>query len=410
MEDLEKSVTKIAESIEALDKKFADKSSVDELSRKVKELKADIQVIKDNRLDDPKFGFKSVGEYAIAVMKASDPSCSFENWDERLKILTKGPGTPTGVSQGYDPSVGFLFPPGFSPGLSEVQPAPDNLISLTRQIPIDPSQESITLNYVDDLDRSTGAIRGGVKAYWKSEAEQMVGTRPKLRQITLRPNELYSMAYATDKSLRNAPIALGAFLTQSLQQAVNFTIGDAIVNGDGVGKPIGIKNHSAKITVNKETGQAAGTLNEANLVKMWARIPAAFRGTAVWLANQDIESALYRMSRNVIKLDGTSLESADTPPVYNPETNTIFGRPVIFVEYAESLGTEGDIILWDPQHYLVATKTGQGPEMSIHFKFDVAESAFRFIFEIDGKPDHDQVIKPYKGNVTRSSIVTLQTR
>jgi HK97 family phage major capsid protein len=278
-----------------------------------------------------------------------------------------------------------------------------------RTIPIDKSAESVTLTYADDQNRTTG-IKGGMAAYWKAEADQMTGTKPKLRQIKLEPQELYAFAYATDKSLRNAPIALGAWLQAGMKEAVDFKIGDSIVNGDGAGKPRGLLVSPDKVSVAKETSQGAATFTAANAAKMWKRMPAWMRGNAIWLMNQDCEEQLDRMAASVIKNDGTTLESADTPPVYNAANNTLKGRPVVFCEYCATLGTVGDIILWAPQHYLVATKAGQGPEMSMHLRFDYAETAFRVIFEVDGKSEFPTVFTPYKGSITRAPIVTLDTR
>jgi HK97 family phage major capsid protein len=410
VDEIRQSINKVEKAVTDAADRYASKEEVAAVAKSVNEIRGELRV-RDRREDDPNCGFKHFGEFAMAVMRAYETPGDLSRVDERLKLLSKA--APTGVSQGYDPSIGFLFPAGFVPGLftsgSGTQ-TPNNLLNLTTRIPIDASQESVRLTMVDDLDSSGGTVRGGVVAYWKSEVQQMVGSSPRLYSLELRPEELYSMAYATDKSLRNAPMALGAFLTESLRQAVDWTIGRAIFEGDGVGKPVGILNHPSTITVNPESGQASGTVTEKNLIDMWSRMRDQDRSNAVWLANQDVEVALLRLARSAISYDGSSLESADTPSVYDPIRNTILGRPVVYIDYAYGVGTSGDIVLWAPQHYLVATKAGQGPEPSIHLRFDYAETAFRFIFEIDGKPAFPKVFTPFRGGTTRSTIVKLATR
>jgi HK97 family phage major capsid protein len=355
--DLTKSVEGLVTKIENVatkdDLKNIDKQFND-LDTKVKELSADIKVGKDRVTDDPKRGYKHVGEYAFEVMKACSPEHQFQESD-RLKAIKKA---VTGVSQGNPADVGYLFPPGFLSGVNETAPKADDLLSRVRKIPVDSHLESIRLTYVKDENRTSG-IRGGMAAYWKSEADQMTGTKPALRVLELRPQELYAFAYATDKSLRNAPIALGAWLQEGMRDAVAFKIGDTIVNGDGAAKPLGILNSPDKIEVAKETSQGAATINHVNIEKMWKRMPAWMRTNAIWLANQDIEDQLSRMARSAIKNDGTALESADTVAAYNEEKNTLKGRPVVFSEYSATLGTVGDLVLWAPQHYLVAT--GKAP-------------------------------------------------
>jgi HK97 family phage major capsid protein len=66
-----------------------------------------------------------------------------------------------------------------------------------------------------------------------------------------------------------------------------FMIGDSIINGTGAGKPKGIIAASgALVTVAKETSQAATTLQQANVSKMWARLHARSRANAVWLTTR----------------------------------------------------------------------------------------------------------------------------
>lgn len=395
-------LTKSVESVITKASEFVTKSEVAGLENSINELSASIKVGKDNIEEDPNGGFKNVGEFASVLMKACDPRGG--DLDKRLKYLTKAGE----VTQGYDPSVGFLFPVGFMTDLAPTFDKADNLLSGTKRLPIDASQQYVELTLPDDTDRTDG-IAGGVTAYWKDELTQMTNTRPKVRQLRLEPHELYAYAIASDKSLRNAPIALGAYLQSTLVDAVNFKIGDSVINGDGVAKPLGLLASPSAISVTKETSQTAATINEANIAKMWKRMPANLRSSAVWLCNQDVEDQFDLMGRAAIGVTATVNPAIDTV-LYNRSNGTLKGRPVIFTEFCQTLGTAGDIILWHPGSYYTATKAGQGPEMSVHIYFDYAKTAFRFIFEVDGKSKFNTVITPKNGNTTRSDIVYLQTR
>jgi HK97 family phage major capsid protein len=417
-------------------KDVAKASDLQPLDKRLKDVEHAINELKvgdPNSTKDKTHGYKHLGEFAQQVERYTmshgrDP-------DERIKsvlsvVKTKPSGNDPfavpippafsplvrtkaagdGVAQGDPFQVGTIFHPQFASGLTETSYQTDSLLSLVRTIPIDAGSESITLDYVDDVDRSGGTIRGGLQAYWKSELTEMTGTKPKLRSIKMEPQELYAFAYASDKSLRNSPIALGAFLQSGMREAVDFKIGDTIVNGDGAGKPRGLINSPDKIQASKTTSQQAATLNEDNIAKMWKRMPSAWRANAVWLANQDVEDQFDLMVRMGQATTAIANQTGIKPVLFNEEKMTLKGRPIRFVEYCQTLGTVGDIILWAPQHYLVAVKTGQGPEMSMHLKFDFAQTAFRFIFEIDGKSEYSSVLTPYKGSVTRSAIVVLETR
>lgn len=397
-------LTKSIKDISSKADTFATKDELNTINKALGDIRTQITV-KENVQDDPNWGFKNLGEYAQAVMKVAENGGNIQYADERLKTMTKA----NEVTQAYDPSVGFLFPRGFVAELELSWGNPDNLLAGTKRIPIDPGQQFVEVTVVDDQDRSGGSVAGGVTAYWKDELTQMSNTRPKLRQIRLEPHELYAYSVASDKSLRNAPIALGAFLSEQLVQSVNFKIGDALINGDGAAKPLGLLANGSAISVAKETSQTAATINEVNLAKMWKRMPANLRSSAVWLCNQDVEDQFDLMARAAYGASATINPNIDTI-LYNRANNTLKGRPIVYTEYCPTLGTVGDIILWNPGSYYTATKSGQGPETSMHFYFDTAKTAFRFIFEVDGKSRYNTVFTPYKGSTTRSDIVTLATR
>ena len=93
-------------------------------------------------------------------------------------------------------------------------------------------------------------------------------------------------------------------------------------------------------------------------------------------------------------------------------TNTIFGRPANSTDHAEALGDSGDILFADWSQYLLAMKGTTATEMSIHLRFDYAETAFRSMFRVDGRPAWDTNMKPRKGAAARrvSPFVKLAAR
>ncbi len=95
---------------------------------------------------------------------------------------------------------------------------------------------------------------------------------------------------------------------------------------------------------------------------------------------------------------------ADTPNA------RLKGRPVMPIEACATLGTEGDIILADMRAYVTGLKGGIDSAMSMHLRFDYAETAFRFMFSADGQPWLASAITPFKGSNTLSPFVTLATR
>lgn len=237
----------------------------------------------------------------------------------------------------------------------------------------------------------------------------MTASKPSIDQVSLTVDSLYVAVQATQELIDDASgLALETFINLVATEELAFRIGDAIVNGDGKTKPFGIINSPAKIAQAKETGQAAATIVAANVLKMWSRLHVSCRQNAVWLIDQSIEPALATMT---IGTAGGQLA------VYQPAGGlsglpyaTLLGKPVLATEFGQPLGTEGDIILWDPTTYLTATKGGMQSASSIHVYFLTNEQVFRFIMRIDGKPWWFNPLTPKSGGPTQSCIVTLATR
>lgn len=89
---------------------------------------------------------------------------------------------------------------------------------------------------------------------------------------------------------------------------------------------------------------------------------------------------------------------------------TLYGRPVIPVEYAATLGTVADIILADFSQYLTIDKGGLESASSIHVRFIYGENTFRWTLRNDGHPLWSAPLTPFKGTNTQSPFVVLATR
>jgi len=246
-----------------------------------------------------------------------------------------------------------------------------------------------------------------VKSYWLAEAGQMTGSKFKLRDLKLEPKELATFVYVTEKLLRNAPAVENRVVTDG-RRAINFRVGDAIVVGDGSGKPLGLMNSGCKIAVAKESGQAGGTVVAENISNMWARMPASLKAESVWLYNIEIEPELDKLSFAI----GTSGQLVYLPAdgLRGRPMPMLKGRPMIPCEYCEGLGTEGDLILTNLMAYATGLQGTIREAVSMHVRFEYAEMAFRFMFSIDGQSWLHKSITPYKGTNKLSPIVTLATR
>lgn len=257
--------------------------------------------------------------------------------------------------------------------------------------------------------RVTGSRSGGLRAYWIDEGDPLTGSKPKLGKMTLNLNKIAVLVYLTEELITDNGMALESYVNKKVTQELEFMIGDSIFNGDGVGKPKGILGSGARVTVAKESGQAANTIVAENILNMWSRLRASARGNAAWFINQDTEPQLHQMSLGVSTAGGQLVYMPPTGLSGSPYA-TLMGRPVIPTEFNPTLGTEGDIILADLNDYLTISKGGIEQAESMHVEFLTDQTALRFIMRVDGRTWDENPTTPYQGTATQSSFITLATR
>lgn len=323
------------------------------------------------------------------------------------------PGGPTGASGlGAAPSTymqnagaageGFLVPPEFRQNVWDLVFGGSDLLSMFTPNPT----SSNSVQFAKDETTPWGS--SGVQAYWRAEAGALTPSRLALTGVGVPLHEIYAFVQATEEVLADAPL-LQNRLTVKAAAAINYQISDALLFGNGVGKPLGYFNSPAKITQAKDTGQTAATITVSNLTNMRTRIIPDSLGRSVWLGNSEIEPQLVSLA-------------IGNMPVFTPYQQglmqapgmALLGRPLRYIMQAYTLGTEGDLVLFDPDGYFLLTKEGGGIDFaaSIHLFFDYNMSAFRWIFRVGGQPILSAAVSPPSGrsSVTRSHIVSLATR
>lgn len=262
----------------------------------------------------------------------------------------------------------------------------------------------INFPMVEDTNHS-GALFGGIQAYWSEERGQLVGSSGKFGKVTLDAQKLTMRTSLPNELINDSSISVTSYVEQSFPTALRWFEDEAFIRGNGVGKPLGFLDagNTAAVTVAKETSQAADTIVTANLVKMYARMLPTSLGSAVWIANLDTLPGL------------AALSAEDDSPIWltnlvSGPAVSILGRPVIFTEKAETLGDLGDINFVDLSYYLIGDRQQMTAMWSEHVEFDTDSVAYRLISRVDGRPWLKNPITPAKGANTLSPFVKLAAR
>lgn len=344
----------------------------------------------------PTYGFKNFGEFAVSVRNAALPGGLVDN---RLKSIKNAP-TEFGAEKG---DLGIAVPEEFAQTIMKKVGSEDSLLGRCRRLTT--SAGTVT----ELVDEEEPWASTGVKVYWEGEGVQKNQSRPNLKRITHYMDKIYALVPMTDDLLEDAPLLQG-HLNTIAPERIDFAISRAIFNGNGVGKPLGVMNAGALISVAKESGQAADTFMYENANNMWGRLAPSCRQNAIWLIDSDVETQLNLM---VHPAGGATT----TVPVYMPPSgaastpySTLFGRPVIVSEVTEALGDKGDVLLVDFSKYTVWTKGGMRSDVSMHLWFDYDMTAFRFTMRMTGQPTWKSAISKRAGSRTVSCFVTLDER
>lgn len=352
------------------------------------------------RVENPNAGkkpFATLGEQLSAVVKAERSG----KVDPRLMEIN---AAASGGSEGVPADGGFAVQTDFSTALLDKSHQTGIIASKVFRVPIGANSNGIKLPAIDETSRVTGSRWGGIQVYYAAEADTVTAKKPKFRLVELSLKKLFGISYATDELLQDFS-AYEAILNRALPEEFGFQIDDDILNGTGAGKPLGINNHPALVVVAKEGAQAAATVVAANVLKMFARMPARLIGGAEWFVNQDVLPQLPQM---VI----------GTQPVYMPPTGmagaspfgTLLGRPINVIEQAETVGTQGDIIFANFGEYVMIEKGGLQSASSMHVRFLNDEMTFRWTLRLDGQPGWNAALTPAKGANTLSPFVELAVR
>lgn len=254
-----------------------------------------------------------------------------------------------------------------------------------------------------------GSRGGGVRVYTDKELTQLQSSKTKFRKLRIEPKRLTGLYYASDEILRDVPMLEGemsALFTREFSRKKQ----NIVIRGSGAGEGLGILNSAAKVIVDKEGGQVAGTIVRENLTKMISRVYLANMMFLAWYINQDTLPELTKLTVDVGTGGSVTNDFVMKADAANGSIGTLFGYPVIPIEQCSTLGTVGDIILADFSEYITADKGNIEAASSIHVKFEYNQSTFRFLHWFDGQPRWFTALTPENGTNTVAPTVVLATR
>lgn len=293
---------------------------------------------------------------------------------------------------------GFLVPEEFRAELLQLSLEASIVRSRARVIPM--GALKLRMPTIDS-NTNVGSVHGGMVAYWTEESAELVESQARFGSVLLEAQKLTGLSAVPNELISDAP-GFEAFVMSSWPEALRFFEDLAYIRGSGVGEPLGFLGNPATVVVAAVNG-AENTITTNNIYDMYSRLLPSSAARAVWLVAQNAMPQLFRLA------------AADDSPVFinniagSPGPLNILGRPVIFSEKVNALGSQGDISLVDLSMYLIGDRMQMQMARSEHARFTRDQTMYRIISRGDGRPWLNTAITPaYGGTSTLSPFVELE--
>ncbi len=297
---------------------------------------------------------------------------------------------------------GYIVPPDFYQQLLAIN-AEQNTF---RQRAFVQPMASATLQfpYLDITTVQAGGVSpffGGVQAYWTAEAQTRTETEPQFKMMELKANELSGYSVSSNVLLDDAAFGLEKFLMTLFGAALAWFEEYAYLQGNGVGKPLGVLNANAAIQVTRNT---AGHFYFSDIANMLAKLLPGSYTRAVWYVSPTGVSDLIQLKDGANRAIFLSIDQGVTkPPVWK-----LLNLPVVITEKLPALGTTGDVMLVDPSLYVIGDRMQLEIAASQHVNFLKNQMTWRFVQRVDGQPWMDKPVTLQDGSSQVSPFVILK--
>jgi HK97 family phage major capsid protein len=251
----------------------------------------------------------------------------------------------------------------------------------------------------DDSRQDLGFF-GGVSCEWQHEDGEFTDVDPDVRQVNLVPKKCGMFTHATRELVEDAD-GISSIIGPKLAFAIAQTVDEAVLVGDGVGKPLGFINSNSCITVSRAT---AGLIDYEDVIGLYASIHPAFLGNSIFLANPECASQLLTMqdpTNAYIWIPGPATGAATAVPT------TLLGRPLIWTDKLPGLAEEGCLAIADLSMYAYAEKRGIIVESSNAPGWQRDRISWRAIIRADGTSLLADPITPRNGSNQLSAFAKL---
>jgi HK97 family phage major capsid protein len=216
---------------------------------------------------------------------------------------------------------------------------------------------------------------GGVSFQWLDEGAQKPETEPQFEQLQISTHELAGYTEISERLLSRSSINLENLLAELFRGAMVYTLDNAIIQGTGVGMPLGIINTAG---INLVARNTAGQVVYNDLVNLKHAVKAVHRGGASYTLEDSVEAGLELQTDTL----GRPLFNAS---VANGPYDRLVGYPYTVATNCPALGTSGDIVYGNLRQYVMVMEEEITLARSEHAQFRRNRIAYKVFTVVGGR-------------------------
>lgn len=237
--------------------------------------------------------------------------------------------------------------------------------------------------------QDTSASVYGFVGAWLGELQEATVEDPLLRSIKHVAKKL-AIFTALSREIMADGAGFQTQLTTALTKALAYFQDVAYLTGSGVGEPLGAMNCPCAIKVKRAT---ANQIYYSDITNMFSRLLNGSYKNAVWLIN---ETALPQV---------LTIQDGSGSNIVKNLNDGLLGLPIIVSEKVPTIGSAGDIGLYDFSCYSIGQRAEIAVDTTNAFKWTNDRLDVRAIIRVDGQGIFSQPVKNKQGNLVSPFVL-----
>lgn len=317
---------------------------------------------------------RSFGDFLIAVTR--DDEVRLKSVYQSVKALNED----SGVAGGYS------VPADYSTQLLNAIRQASAVMSLVNPTPVSTrSGEWPVLDYTTAPTAGVGDTAMGASATFAKRAElgTFANTEPKFAMLKWQVNSIGAVVPVSNELIADSAVSIDALLTNLASTLFAAKREYGVLNGNGVGEPLGILQASDSVSVSAASGNTFAYVDASNMIAKFK----GMGGRAAWVMHPSTVPDIARFevgTGGAVWVNNMSQGFLNMP---------LLGYPVILSEHLPQADSSGHVVLADFSQYLFLERGGFTVDFSPHRYFEDGKSAWRFESRYDGRPG-------FKGPIT----------